>query len=471
MGIGGIQFGGLASGLDTGAIIDAILDAESRSIRRVEARKGAEQEKLTLLGTFESLVKTLREKARDLQLSGNFFAHTLTAAQEGFASFTLSGSAEAGAHTLEVNSLAAADRYAFAGVVDPEASLGSGTVSFTYNGTDYSVATAPGSDNLNDIAAAINTAAGGDVTATVVNVGTETTPSHQLVIAGDETGADFTITNLTSSVAGLTGATRVSTASNAQVVVDGLTVQRSTNLFSDVVPGISFSVSRTTEVGAPLSFTVDLDPAGIRENIQEFVDAYNAVIDFVGQQSSFSIDAGPGGPLFGDSALTTVGSLLRRTLFSTDPATVAADTEGYSTLGLIGIDVGSDGKLTIDQDQLDEKLNGNLDAFSDFFRAADDELTTDVDESGLFVRLEAAIGGLVDRSSAPDGTVLDGLFGSRKKSIGDQIRGFDDEIERLEFRLEKLEETLVAKFASLERLMAGMQTQQAYLASIPSFER
>ena len=67
--------------------------------------------------------------------------------------------------------------------------------------------------------------------------------------------------------------------------------------------------------------------------------------------------------------------------------------------------------------------------------------------------------------------MLDGLFGSRKKSIGDQIRGFDDEIERLEFRLEKLEETLVAKFASLERLMAGMQTQQAYLASIPSFER
>jgi flagellar capping protein FliD len=166
-----------------------------------------------------------------------------------------------------------------------------------------------------------------------------------------------------------------------------------------------------------------------------------------------------------------VSSLLRRTLFSVDPATVAADTEGYSTLGLIGIDLGTDGRLTIDQDDLDEKLNGNLDAFSDFFRGLDDELTLDVNESGVFVRLEEGLRGLVDRSTAPDGTVLDGLFGSRKKSIGDQIRGFDDEIERLQFRLDKLEESLVAKFASLERLLGGLQSQQAYLGSLPTFER
>src|SRR5688572_379725 len=126
MTFGGIQFGGLASGLDTNAIIAAILGVEGRTMRQLEARKEDEQKKLTLLGTFQGLVEKLQDKARDLQTAGNFFAHELAVGEEGIANFTLSGSAEAGAHTLEVLSLAAADRYAFAGVADP-AATGLGT--------------------------------------------------------------------------------------------------------------------------------------------------------------------------------------------------------------------------------------------------------------------------------------------------------------------------------------------------------
>src|SRR5262249_53324876 len=150
--------------------------------------------------------------------------------------------------------------------------------------------------------------AGADVTASVVNVGTSATPSYQLVVAGDDTGADFTITGLTSSVAELSGATRVSTATNAEIAIDGLTVQRSSNLFSDVLPGVSFTVSRVTPTGTPMSFTVDLDPSGIKENIKGFVDAYNEVVKFVNAQNAFTQEGGAGGELFGDSALDAVRS-------------------------------------------------------------------------------------------------------------------------------------------------------------------
>src|SRR5688572_33487809 len=95
MTLGGIQFGGLASGLDTSAIIDAILLVEGRAKRVLQGRKEDEQEKLTLLGTFQGLVEKLQDKARDLQTAGNFFAHELAVGEEGIASFTLSGSAEA----------------------------------------------------------------------------------------------------------------------------------------------------------------------------------------------------------------------------------------------------------------------------------------------------------------------------------------------------------------------------------------
>src|SRR5262249_59469247 len=125
-------------------------------------------------------------------------------------------------------------------------------------------------------------------TATVVNVGTDAAPSYQLVLAGDETGADFAITGLSSTVPGLGAATQVSTASNASVVIDGLAVQRSTNVFSDVVPGVTFTVSRKTDFGAPLTFTVAVDPDGMRTNIEGFVDAYNKVVQFVNDQNTFS---------------------------------------------------------------------------------------------------------------------------------------------------------------------------------------
>ncbi len=462
MTLGGIQFGGLASGLDTGAIIDAILQAESRSLRAVESRKKGEQSKLTLLGTFEGLVNKLRDKARDLQAASNFFAHKLTVGEEGIATFTLGGSAVAGAHTLEVQSLASADRYAFAGVADPTAVLGAGTISFTYGTTPYSVNVAAGS-NLNDVAAAINSAAGADVTASVVNAGTSTSPSYQLVLAGDDTGADFTLTGLTSSVAGLTGATRVSSASNAQVVIDGLTVQRSTNLFSDVLPGVSFSVSRKTALATPMSFTVDLDPSGMKENVKSFVDAYNEVVAFINKQNTFTQEAGVGGELFGDRALDSVRSTLRRALFNVDLSTVVADGEGYSTLSLIGIGLQGDGTLKIDDAKLEAKLNGNLDLFSEFFRH--EGVATDHSDKGVFGRVDGMLDDLLDSSTAPDGRRLDGLIGGRKASIQRQTKDFDKEIERLQTRLDKLEESLVQKFAALERLMSGLQSQQTFLGA------
>lgn len=464
MTLGGIQFGGLASGLDTNAIIEAILAVEGRTMRQLEARKGDEQKKLTLLGTFQGLVEKLQDKARDLQTAGNFFAHKLAVGEEGIANFTLSGAAEAGAHTLEVLSLAAADRYAFAGVADPAATgLGAGTVAFTYNGTAYSVGVLAGSDSLNSIAAAINTAAGDDVTASVINAGTTSAPSWQLVLAGDDTGADFAITGLTSSVAGLTGATQVSIASNASVKIDGLAVQRSSNLFSDVLPGVSFSVLRQN-AGTPLSFTVELDPEGMRTKLEEFVDAYNEVIEFVNDQNTFTLEDGPGSLLFGENALDSVRSVLRRAVLEADRTLVTADTEGYSTLGLIGIDLQADGTLKIDEDELDEKLSANLDLFSDFFRRADDEGTLTVDERGIFVKLEDMLKDLIDDSTALDGeTRIDGLFDARRASIGRQIRDFDKQIESQERRLDSLEQTLVAKFAALEQLLSGLQSQSAFL--------
>jgi flagellar hook-associated protein 2 len=461
MTLGGISFGGLASGLDTGAIIDAILSVERRSISALEGRKSLENQKIDLIGTFEGLVDKLREKVKDLQQASNFYAHELTVGEEGVASFTLSGESATGSHSLEVLSLASANRFAFDGVADADTTgLGAGTVSFTYDGVTYDVAVAAGSDTLNGIAAAIN-GSEADVTASVVNTGTESSPSYQLVVAGNSTGADFAITGLSSTVAGLTGPVELTAASNAEVLVDGLAVQRSTNLFDDVLQGVSFTVTRVTDT--PVTFGIELDPEGIRENVKGFVDAFNEIARFIDKQNSYSSEDGAGGPLFGDSVLSGVSNSIRRSVFSGGLG--QALPEAFRSLGLLGIELQSDGTLSIDSSTFEERITEDLESFADFFIGQDDASTAELDERGVFARIEEALESVLDRFDGPDGQSYEGLIDARRSASRRQIKSFDDDIDRLERRLDTLRETLTAKFAALEQVLVGLQSQQAFLSA------
>ena len=121
MGIGEFQFGGLASGLDTNAIVSAVVNLESRPIRILQSQREEEQTKLSLIGTFEGLVDSLQAKAQELVEGSAFLASSLSVGTEGIASFEVSSGALGGSHELEVISLAKANRFV---VASPEIGKG-----------------------------------------------------------------------------------------------------------------------------------------------------------------------------------------------------------------------------------------------------------------------------------------------------------------------------------------------------------
>jgi len=488
--VGGISFGGLGSGLDTGAIIDALLQLESQPIKVLESRKALEQKKLDLLGTLKGHVEGLRDKARDLSTLAGFLHFRVQPSEEGYASFSVSSGASAGAHTLRVESLATADRWAFDPVADPDAPLASGEgqgLSFTYQGVTYDVTVTQAASSLNEIAAAIGEAVEGALSVSVVNTGTESTPTWQLVIAGSETGADFRISGLASTIAGLmidgTGPdpsgnpqsqNNIMVGMNAVAYVDGLQVTRSDNDFSGVVEGVGITVTKADPV-TTISFTVDPDKEAIKAGVQEFVDLYNEVIGFLNGQSRYSEESGPSGELFGDPALRSIRRTLVNALFGQTLEQIQGDVEGYGTLRLLGIESSVDGTLAIDDAVFDEKLDANLEAFAELFVDTDGfdnggalpgtpqyyvDLTPD---SGLADDLMRAIDALVDRFDDGQGHIYKGLFDARNESINAKIKLFDKQIEQREYRLERYEEQLVARFTALETLMAQLNAQGAYL--------
>lgn len=488
----GITFSGLGSGIDSAAIINALLAVERVPIEQLEDRKSADQKKIDLIGTFRGLVDTLRTKANALGALDSLLAFKVTSSVDGLANFSASGAAQAGTHTLEVQSLATTDRWAFDGVTDPDADLATvdgQAVSFTYDGVNYSAPVNAADSSLNEIASAINSAAPDGVTASVVNAGTSGNPSWQLVLTAQETGEDFRIENLTSTVAGLvvdgTGpdangvaqsTNNISVGLNAVAIIDGLTVERTSNDFSDVIAGVSISLL-DAQPGTTAQFTVEPDKAAVKGKIKEFVNAYNEVTKFISKQNSYDEEKGAGGPLFGDNALATIQRTLRTALFGQSAAQVAADTSGYGSLRLLGVESTGDGTLKINDKVMDAKMDADLDAFADFFADRDgfdnngapigtDRYYFDVTaDTGFGDDLARALDSVIKSYGDQNGQFYKGVFEARVESLNANIKTYNSRIDQREVRIEKLQAQLVARFAALESTMARLQSQSAYLSA------
>lgn len=481
-----ISFGGLASGLDTNAIISALMKIEKQPIQKLESQKGDIDFKLDMIGTFEKFLDKLRDKAKDLSTEADFKSYSVKLSQEGVAGLTVTGAPAVGGHTLTVNSLATADRWSFAGaapIADPDVDLlaADGTFSFTYGTTTHDVALTATASTLDEIAAAINSQAGEDVTASVVNVGTEGSPAYKLVVTGNDTGADHELV-FTSVPAELGAGTELTDAANASITVDGLTVERATNEFSDVVEGLTID-AQSADPGKTISFAVEIDSKGIKDKLKGFVDAWNSVMEFVNDQNTYDPEA-DAPPLFGETLLLSVRSEIRSAMFSLSPAEQAKivnDPTGFDTLSIIGIKSNVDGTLTIDDKKLDAKLAEDPDLFADLFVDNDgfdnggvtdendaDFYTDTSADKGLMEKLWRAIDKLKDSKTSSDG-VVPGLFKARKATLNDEKGRLDDQIERLTDQAESLEEQLVLKFSKLEELMGGLTAKQAQLSAMFGF--
>ncbi|HKX46638.1 MAG TPA: flagellar filament capping protein FliD [Planctomycetota bacterium] len=474
-----ISFSGLASGLDTSAIIAALVEAEKLPILALEQQKTIEKKKIDLFGLLEGYLADLSKKAEALQDFDGFLAKQVQASEEGVAALSVTSSALAGSHTLEVNALASADRWSFVGVPDHTANLATGpgqTVDFTYDGVAYSVAIDEAASSLEDIREAIETATGGAVDASVVNTGTESSPSYVLVVAGSQTGADFALTGLATSVGGLALDQQLTVASNAEITLDGLAIQRSTNDFSNVLPGLSITAqSLASGPTEAITFTISADTEAIQAGVQEFIDLYNKAIGFINSQNEYSEDEGPGGDLFGDSALRTVRSALNDALFG--PGAVDS-TSAFGSLGLVGIKLAVDGTLSLDAAKFQAKLGEDIDAFADLFADLDGfdnagalegtpEFYVDTSaDSGVFSRLVQGLAKLLDDQTDVNGNTLKGLLDNKQATAQKNVDRIDDQIEQLELRLEKFEAGLVAQFTALETLLAGLQTQEQSLLAL-----
>ena len=251
----------VGSGLDTTAIVTAIVDAE-----RVP-KENIIQEKIDDRTIEISALSDVKSKISTMSSNMSLYSgiNGLTVANGGTnvtASITTPALASSFSHDIGVTTLAKRQTLAFSGFSSPSTSIGTGTLGFTFgawsgssftaNGITGSVSITTGNDTLDGIAAQINDANIG-VTASVVK---ENDDQYALVVQSSYGAANAMQISVTEDDASTSldniaytsynASKEKVAATDAVFTVDGVDVTRSTNTITDAIDGVTLSLSGTT---------------------------------------------------------------------------------------------------------------------------------------------------------------------------------------------------------------------------------
>ena len=105
----GISFGGLGSGLDTRAIISALMAVEQRPITALETKKASLNSSKNLFGDFKKLLSDLDTKAKSLRTTTDFLQMKAASSNEDLLTVRAGANATPGSYQIKVMAMASSE--------------------------------------------------------------------------------------------------------------------------------------------------------------------------------------------------------------------------------------------------------------------------------------------------------------------------------------------------------------------------
>jgi flagellar hook-associated protein 2 len=441
----GLSLSGLASGLDTDALVTSLLAVERQPRTRAEARQQVVEARKSTLNDIQTRLKSLQTAVTDLRSVTLFApAQTIESSDPTRVAVTRTGGVGTGAYMVKIDQVAAAEQRSY--TYSKQAAESTIAV-------DGHAVTIPANAELDDVVAKLNSDPDGKVWASKVG--------DKLAFSWRATGEDAKDDVVAGTA--LSSATVLREGRNALLHVDGKPYTPSGNTFTEIA-GLELTLKAPTS--ADVAITVGPpgpDVAKVTEKLKAFVDAYNAANDLMRtelreekvQGAANRVDRGKG-VLRGDPGITSLQARLRQVLSET----VRTGSTAADQLADLGISTGAasgtatfsrdavDGKLTLDAEKLKATLAAEPTRVQQLLGADGGD--------GLAQRLEAVL--------AP-ATKLDGELDARKKSADDEVKRLKDQMTALDTRLELREKALRAMFTRLEQSMQASNSQSSYLGS------
>lgn len=442
---------GIGSGLDVESLVTQMIALEKQPIKTLEAKAEVIQSKISTYGQIKSLTDDLNAAVRDLTLDRTWNTVKISSSNSTAVSATMTGAAQAASYNVEVVRLAQAQTSVSDKFDKTETMGAAGSLSFRLHGqtTSISIDVAP-TDTIESVMAKINSheTLSKSVAASVV---ADSTGKLQLMVRARDSGASGSFTmDVTGATAdadnklgklGFVAGGQI--AQDAEIKLNGVNMLSSTNTFADIIPGLSITVS---EAGKSSVLNLTQDKDAIKDSIQKFVDAYNALNDLLGSSTKYDQDSKVAGVLQGDSSTVSLQNALRMLTQG-----VAGQAKGaFNRLADAGIQMLQGGKLSMDSTKLATALN-DMDSLKQMFAVKADALGNG---GGIAVNFKA----FTDELLAYEGTL-----NSKTDSLEDQLKRNASEVERVETRAETVEARLRKQYSALDVKMASLGSLSSYV--------
>jgi flagellar hook-associated protein 2 len=427
----GVSLSGLGSGFDWQSVIEQLGTVENQRLTPLNTQKSNYQAKLKAWESLTTALENLNSAAADLKDSSDFsvFGATLTSSSsvsaDSLVSVTTGSGATPGSYSIVVSNMARAEKLRSATTyADSTTALGK-TGTLNINSVDV---TLDGTESLADLRDKINDADAG-VTASIVQSGTN---QYNLVMTSKTEGAaGISLTDLSGEDM-IFSETPLQDGEDASFTVDGLTITSSTNKVTNAIPGVTLTI-RGEDPSTTVGLSIDTDTEAITEKIQAFADAYNNVLSFISDQTTYdAANDETGGPLFSDSTLKRVKNTLQNLL------------SGVGLNTTLGLSMESDNSLSLDSTQLSSLLKDGFDETVEAFNS-------------LSVKFAESIERFTDD--------IDGSITIQKNSLETSIKNVDKKIETTQDFIDRKMEMLTNQFITLDSALYEMQNMSSYIAS------
>ncbi|PIE70185.1 MAG: hypothetical protein CSA22_08955 [Deltaproteobacteria bacterium] len=293
-----------------------------------------------------------------------------------------------------------------------------------------------------DLANQINTdTANTGIIARLIDDGSANTP-YKLTLTSKATGEDNRIFIDGLAMTEVQGAGGESL--NAELVVNGVTLQRQTNTgIDDVAQGLTLKLNKAGDA----TLSVKPETAAIKETITELITTFKDVLADIQSKNKYDKETESYGPFSQESDVRLVQSQL------VDLMSTRLDTGGsINSLFDLGMELSEDGTISLNESVLDTVLSTQMEDVQKLFIS-----DTDTGTTGL---------GDLFNESLRTLTSATGALESRKTALQEQIDRADESIQSTTERLDKKYETLAKQFVQLDAAIGTLKNQGEYLTSI-----
>lgn len=416
-----ITSAGVGSGIDIESIISQLMTLERQPLNQLNQKQSALDVQVSAYGTLKSAISDLASAAQEMGDSTKFGQFLAQSSDEEIFTATTTLGTTAENHDINVLTLAEPHRMTSSAYTTVDDPVGTGTYSFSSGSTSFDVTIDATNNSLTGLRDAINDAVDNDgIQASILNVD----GGSRLVLTAKSSGTSNTI-----SAPAMFN--ELNAAVDATLEVDGFMVTSDSNTITDVIPGLSLELKATGSA----EVTTERDTEGLREIMDEFVTSYNSLrnkLEDLGKDE-----------LKGESLLRNIESGLRQNFFSMIDLGNGEETSVFN----LGFTFDKTGVLSIDEGKLSDASTADIENFIKAFTNND---------NGFGSRIE---------NSLEVYTQVDGLIDGREDGLDRRSQLLDQQMERLEYRLEMAESRYRKQFTAMDAMVAQLQATSSYLTS------